>query len=283
MTEQQRVTIVTDSTADLAPDLVNAFGIAVVPLSIMFGAETFQDGIDLTPQAFLDRLERSPSLPKTSQPSVAAFEHVFQNAIAQDHDVVCITISSELSGTHNAARLAADATDPDRIHVIDSRSTTMQQGWVVVAAARVAQQGASARDVVAEATAAIERTRLFAVLKTLDYVHKGGRIGRAQQLVGSALAIKPVLSLVDGVLVPIERVRTWKRALARAAELITDLPNPTDIAVLHSGNPADAESTATELRRAFPAANISITWVGATISTYAGPGAIGIAALLPAD
>lgn len=281
MDDKRRVAIVTDSTADLTPDLVKALDINVVPLTISFGTETFKDGIHLTPRQFLDKLERSPPLPKTSQPSVSAFERVFREAIAKDQDVVCITISSDLSGTNNAARLAAEATGPDRIHVIDSRSTTMQLGWVVVAAARLASQGASADEVAAGATATILRTRLFAVLKTLDYVHKGGRIGRAQQLVGSALAIKPVLSLVDGVLAPIERVRTWKRALARATALISDLPEPTDIAVLHSGNLPDAEKTAAELKRTFPRANIAISYAGATISTYAGPGAIGIAALLP--
>lgn len=281
MAEVRRVAIVTDSTADLTADLADELGITVVPLSISFGTDTFRDGIDLTPQEFLDRLERSRSLPKTSQPPVTAFEQVFGDAIAANHDVVCITISSDLSGTHNAARLAADATSSDRIHVIDSRSTTMQQGWVVVAAARVASQGASAAEVVAEATAAIPRAKLFAVLKTLDYVYKGGRIGRARQLVGAALAIKPVLSIVDGVLVPVERVRTWKRALARATDLISDLPGPTDIVVLHSGNLPDAETTAAVLRHRFPAAWVTISYAGAAISTYAGPGAIGIAALLP--
>ena len=283
MANTSGVAIVTDSTADLTPSLVEELGIVVVPLSITFGKETFQDGIDLTSPEFLDRLERSTSLPTTSQPSVSSFERVFGDAIARDQDVVCITISSDLSGTYNAARLAAEAIGSDRIHVIDSRVTTMQQGWIVVAAARLARAGAGAENVVAGATSAIPRSRLFAVLKTLDYVHKGGRIGRAQQLVGSALAIKPVLSFVDGVLVPIERVRTWKRALARATELTTDLPDPTDIAVLHSGNLPDAERTSVELRRKFPTANVAISYAGATISTYAGPGAVGIAALLPDD
>ena len=240
MASARRVAIVTDSTADLTPDLVDAFDITVVPLSISFGDETFQDGVDLSPVEFLDRLEHASALPKTSQPPVSAFENVFEKAIAGDRDVVCVTISSELSGTHNAARLAAESVGSNRITVIDSRATTMQQGWIVVAAARLAKAGATVAEVSAGATAAIPRSRLFAVLKSLEYVHRGGRIGRAQQLVGSALAIKPVLSFVDGVLVPVERVRTWKRALARAAELVTELDDPTDLAVLHSGNLPDA-------------------------------------------
>jgi hypothetical protein len=112
MDDKRHVAIVTDSTADLTPDLVEALDIAVVPLTISFGTETFKDGIDLTPRQFLDKLERSPPLPKTSQPSVSAFERVFREVIAKDQDVVCITISSDLSGTYNAARLAAEATSP---------------------------------------------------------------------------------------------------------------------------------------------------------------------------
>lgn len=280
-TNPRPVTIVTDSTADLGPSLAESLGITVVPLSIAFGTETFQDGIDLTSQEFLDRLEHAPALPKTSQPPVTAFERVFAEALANDRDVVCITISSELSGTYNSARLAAEAVDPARVHVVDSRATTMQQGWVVVAAARLAQAGATADEVAAGAVAAIARTRLFVVLKTLDYVYKGGRIGRARQLAGSALAIKPVITFVDGVVTPLERVRTWKRALARATELAIELPGPTDIAILQCGNPDDGDATAAALRQAFPAANVSIHFVGPVILTYAGPGAIGIAALLP--
>jgi len=120
---------------------------------------------------------------------------------------------------------------------------------------------------------------MYAVLQTLDYVYKGGRIGRAQQLVGSALAIKPILSIVEGVLVPVERVRTWKKAIARAGDLIT--PTPSDVIVLHSDNFADAQSVAAGLSLTYPEATMEITFVGATITTYAGPGAIGVAALYP--
>jgi len=275
----RQVLIVTDSTSDLPQHFVDDLGIVVVPLNIAFGSESFRDGIDLTPTAFLSKLQGSAALPKTSQPPVTAFESVFREAIERDRDVVCITISSDLSGTLNAARLAADATDPDRIHIVDSRATTMQEGWVVVEAARKAKDGADAAAVAETARNAIPRTRLYAVLRTLDYVHKGGRIGKAQQLVGSALAIKPILGFVDGVLVPVERVRTWKKAVARITALVT--PTPTDIAVLHSDNIEDAQRVAADLQRLYPRATIGISYAGATISTYAGPGALGVAVLYP--
>lgn len=280
MAERHSVVVVTDSTSDIPEHLSAELGIVVVPLLIAFGDESFRDGVDLSPQDFLRRLESSTELPKTSQPPTTAFEAVFRSAVENDQDVVCITISADLSGTHNAARLAAEAVDPSRITVIDSRATTMQQGWVVVEAARAARDDGDIQTVVQVAHESISRSKLSAVLRTLDYVYKGGRIGRAQQLVGSAFAIKPVLSFVDGVLVPIERVRTWKRALNRAIELTSGYGNVSDIVVLHTENIEDAEATAEALSRACPGATISIGHAGATIGTYAGPGAIGIAALI---
>lgn len=278
---EQQVLVVTDSTSDLPESLSTGLGITVVPLRVAFGEETFRDGIDLTPTAFLDRLTHSQVLPKTSQPPVTDFEDVFRQAIDRGQDVVCITLSSQLSGTWNAARLAAESVDTDRIRVIDSRSVTMQLGLVAVAAARVASQGGSLDEVAAEATAAIDRVKLVAVLQTLDYVYKGGRIGKASQLVGSALAIKPILSVVDGVLVPVERIRTWKKAVARLPGMIP--PTPTDIAVLHSRNEADARELIDRLRASYPETRFSLGYAGAVISTYAGPGAVGIAALYPGE
>jgi DegV family protein with EDD domain len=277
--DRQQVLVVTDSTSDLPQHIVDDLGIVVVPLNIAFGSESFRDGIDLTPTAFLSKLRGSPVLPTTSQPPVTAFESVFREALDRDRDVVCITISADLSGTNNAARLAAESVGSDRIQIIDSRATTMQQGWVVVEAARKARAGADATEVATTANNAIPRSKLYAVLQTLDYVHKGGRIGKAQQLVGSALAIKPILSFKHGVLVPVERVRTWKKAVARITALIT--PTPSDIVVLHSDNIKDAQRVAADLQRSYPQAQIDISYAGATISTYAGPGALGVAALYP--
>ncbi|MDQ4099924.1 MAG: DegV family protein [Chloroflexota bacterium] len=273
------VTVVTDSTADLPPALRDPLGIVVVPLLVRFGEETFRDGVDLTPEAFLQRLRTSSTLPKTSQPAVSDFEAVFRAEREAGHDVVCITISAELSGTHNSARLAAEAVDPAHITVIDSRAVTMQLGWIAVTAARAAQGGASFPDVADAARTAITRAKLFAVLQTLEYVHRGGRIGRASQLVGSALAIKPVLTLVDGIVTPLERVRTWKRAVRRGVELAIEQAPLSDVVVMHTDNLPDAEEIATSLHAAAPSAAISIAYAGSVLGTYAGPGAIGIALL----
>lgn len=268
--------VVTDSASDLPPALRNQHRIAVVPLTVTFGSESFEDGVDISAPRFLERMQREKELPKTSQPPSSKFAAVFRDAIDKGMDVVCIDISSELSGTSNSARMAAEEVDPSRIRVVDSRSATMQLGLIVIEAARAAERGANLAEVEAAALDAIGRANCFAVLQTLDYVYKGGRIGRASHMVGSALGIKPVLNFIDGVLTPVERVRTWKKALARAVELASNAGNVTDIAILHANNLNDADATAEILRDRFPEANISVEWVGSTVMTYSGPGAIGI-------
>ena len=275
----RKVRVITDSTSDLPASLRQQYGIEVVPLTVQFGSESFRDGVDITPQEFLRRLVSTDALPTTSQPSTPTFAAAFQQALDAGEDVLCVTISSELSGTYNSARLAADQVGKDRIQVLDSRGTTMQLGWVAVEAARAASAGEPLQAVADRATAAIARAHLFAILQTLDYVFKGGRIGRASAIVGSALGIKPVLGIIDGIVTPIERVRTWKKALARATDLAATTGTPTDIAVLHADNLADAEAIAAALRQRHPQANIVIDWAGSTITTYAGPGAIGIMTL----
>ena len=279
MTEPRKVHVVTDSTSDLPQVLRNQYDITIVPLTVTFGSQSFIDGVEITPSEFLDRLTHADALPTTSQPPAPDFARVFTEVLNRDQDVVCITLSSELSGTFNAARLAAQEFDSSRIRIIDSRATTMQLGWIAVDAARAAEKGTDVETVAARATGAINRANCFAVLRTLDYVYKGGRIGRASHLVGSALGIKPVLNIVDGLVTPVERVRTWKKALARATELAATTGNPSDFAVLHSDNLPDARATADKLRQQFPDANIVIDWAGSAIMTYTGPGAIGIMTL----
>ena len=279
MSNPRKVLVVTDSGSDMPLALRNRYGIVVVPLSITFGNESFLDGVDITPEEFMRRLRSAQELPKTSQPASAQFAEVFRDAIDRGMDVVCVNISSGLSGTFNSARIAAEEFDASRVRVVDSRAATMQFGWIVIEAARAAQAGGDIDAVEAAAKSAIGRANCFAVLQTLDYVYKGGRIGRASHMVGSALGIKPILNFIDGLLTPVERVRTWKKALARATELAANAGNVTDVAVLHADNRADAEATAEKLQAIFPDANIIVDWVGPTIGTYAGPGAIGILTL----
>lgn len=279
-TATRPVTVVVDSTADIPPHLAEEVGLRVVPLLVRFGEQTYRDGVDLDAEGFLRLLTSTSALPQTSQPPATAFEAVFHEALEVGRDVVCLTIASRLSGTYNSARLAAEALDASRIQVIDSNTLTMHLGWGAIAAARAARNGASASDVVAIAVSTLQRGRLYALLETLDFLYRGGRIGRAAQLVGSMLNIKPILTVQDGEVVPLERVRTWRRAIERLVELTRQDAPLEALAVMHVGNPGDAQAIAERLADLIPSDQVLIAQAGPVIATYAGPGAVGAVPLL---
>lgn len=274
--------LVTDSTSDLPDSLRRQYQIEVVPLSVTIGPDSYKDGVEISARDFIQRLRTAEKLPTTSQPPASLFAESFQRGIDEGKDVLCVTLSSKVSGTFNSARLAADEVDADRVRVIDSRAVTMQLGWLLVEAARAIRDGASGLDEVAAVVEdARNRVRLYAMLQTLDYVYKGGRIGRASHMIGSALGIKPIITFdSEGVVAPIERVRTWKKVINRALELTYGLGSLSDIMVVHSDNRDEADRIADTLRGKYPEANILVDYCGPVISTYAGPGAIGIVPLI---
>lgn len=274
-----KVRVITDSTADLPRDLADRLGIAVVPLIVRFGDRSFRDGVDMSPAEFLAELRAAPELPKTSQPPTAAFEEVFRAAIDVGQDVVCVTLASTVSGTHNAARLASENVAPDRIRVLDSGSASILTGLAAVEAARAAHGGADLDAVEAAARSVIRRAHLYAVLETLEYLQKGGRIGKAAAVVGSLLSVKPILTVRDGEVIPLERVRTWRRALDRIVELGRAQSPLACLAVLHVGNPGDADLLADRLSDLVPKEEIIRGEIGPVIATYAGPGTVGIVAV----
>lgn len=276
MSNARKVLVVTDSTSDVPRHLREELCIEVVPLSINFENETLLDGVDLTPKEYVERLRTVDKLPSTAQPTVQQFQSAYQKGLDAGLDVVCVTISSGLSGTFNSASLAAEQLDSDRIKVVDSLSATMALGWVVVEAARAAEGGAPLDQVVEAAENSVGKVHFFALLETLDFVYKGGRIGRASHMVGSALGIKPILGLSEGTVMPLERVRTWKKALNRMIELAAAKGNLLDIAILHTDNQDAATKVLETLKSRFPKANFEIVFAGTTIATYAGPGAVGI-------
>lgn len=276
MTNRRKVQLVTDSTSDLPMHFREELGITVVPLSINFENQSFLDGVDLTPQEYVDRLRSTEKLPSTAQPTVDQFQEAFRKGLDADMDVLCITISSGLSGTVNSARLAAEQLESDRIRVVDSLAGSMQLGWLVIETARAIEGGASLEEAVAVAESNRDKVFFFALLQTLDYVYKGGRIGRASHMVGSALGIKPIIGLHEGTVAPLERVRTWKKAMTRMVELAAAKGTLLDVAVMHCDNLEDATKVLQELKSRFPGANFEVVYTGITVSTYAGPGAIGI-------
>lgn len=270
------VQVVVDSTSDLPKSEITCHNIVVVPLTVTFGERSYLDGVDMSPGRFLDELRAAAVTPTTSQPSVTAFASVFETALDAGKDVLCLTLASQLSGTHNAARLAAETTIPDRVRVVDSGTVSIHTGLAALAAARAAESGAGLDDVETAARQTLARGQILVVLETLEFLKRGGRIGRAQALIGSVLDLKPVLTVRHGEVVPLERVRTWRKALDRIVELAVAKAPFETLAVYHAGNPDDAEILADRLSQHVPPGLLIRGELGPVVTTYAGPGTVGV-------
>jgi DegV family protein with EDD domain len=270
------VRVVTDSACDLPDDLVAALGITIVPLTIRFGNEEFVDREQLSVAEFWDRLTTSDALPETAAPSAGAFEKVFRDLAGDGADgIVCINLSSRLSATMQAATVATKAVAEDcPIEVIDSLTCSMGLGSLCLVAARRARDGADLDSIVAEVTDRRDRTKLFGTLDTLEFLKRGGRVGNARALLGSMLAIKPVVEVRDGVVEEAGKVRTRSKALRALADHVGAQP-VENLAVLH-GNAPDLDELLDLLDPYFPKADIVTGIVGPVIGTHAGPRVIGV-------
>ena len=270
------VRVVTDSACDLPDDLVAKLGIEVVPLSIRFGSEEFVDRQDLSTEEFWRRLGESPVLPETSAPSAGAFEKVFR-ALADDGatGIVCINLSSKLSATMQAAQVAAKAVgDSCPVEVVDSLHVTMGLGNLCLAAARNAAAGDSLAAIVADVVYRRDRTKLYGTLDTLEFLKKGGRVGNARALLGSMLAIKPVVEVRDGVVEEAGKVRTRSKALRLLVDKVKAEPLES-LAVMH-GQAPDLDELLDMLDPLVPRSEIVVGQVGPVIGTHAGPRVIGV-------
>ncbi len=273
------VKVVTDSTADLPAEVTRELDITVVPLTVFFGDDAYSDGVDITPEEFFGRLTTSGVLPRTSQPSVGAFAETYSAIAAEGHDIVSVHISGKLSGTMNSARAAVqELPDATKVELVDAMGASLWTGLVALAAARAAKGGASLSDVAQAARDAIDKSRLYFVLDTLEYLQKGGRIGKAAAVLGGLLSIKPVLSIREGEVHSHERVRTRAKSLARIRELVRAEAPCAEIAVLHATSPDEMQSLAADLQ---PLTDKPIIKgrVGPVIGTYTGPGVLGVALL----
>jgi DegV family protein with EDD domain len=270
------IRVVTDSACDLPVHLVDALGIEVVPLEIRFGDEEFVDQIELSTAEFWDRVEHFDGLPATAAPSPGAFEARFRDLIDRGATgIVCINLSSHLSGTMQSAQVAAAAVAQEcPVQVIDSQSASMGQGNLCLTAARRAADGDSLESIVAEVVDRRDRTKLYATLDTLEHIRKSGRIGNARALLGSMLSIKPVIEIKEGVVEEVGRVRTRSKALRELANKARE-SKLEHLAVLH-GNAPDLDELLTLLDPIFPRDEIITGVVGPVIGTHAGPRVIGV-------
>jgi len=275
------VRIVTDSTADLPLSFAHALGISVVPLSVIFGEEVFREGVEISHDLFYDKLVNGKVLPTTSAPSVGDFLEVYEPLLKEADEIVSIHISSKLSATYNNACQAAQvlADRGARIKVVDSEVVSLGLAFVTLAAARVAREGGDIDRVRAAVDSTIQRIRIYILLDTLEYVRRGGRIGRARAFLGAMLRVKPMLAVRDGEVHPHERVRTKAHALDRLFQIATSYPNIREVAIGYSTNPQDAHDFQQRLAEVMPHVNIWTARFGPVIGTHGGPGVLGLGLL----
>lgn len=271
------VAVVTDSACDLPPGLADERGITIVALTVRFGSEELVDGRDLTPAGFWSRVASSATLPETAAPSPGAFEEAFRAAAeAGAPGVVCLTLSSALSATFQAASLAAQSVaETVPVTVVDTRAVSMGQGRIVLAAAERAAAGGTLDEVAKAAEELVPRTRIYAALDTLDNLRKGGRIGAAQALLGSILSIKPIIQVRDGKVEPESKQRTRGRSLQYLADQVRQSQPVENLSVVHGSAP-DVEQLLVLLDGIVPRDQIVVSEVGAVIGTHAGPRVVGV-------
>ncbi len=272
------VAVVTDSTAYLPAAVIEKFGIEVVPLYVVLAGRSGREGSDISPADVAQALSVRGQSVSTSRPTPGDFVAAYRQCLSAGADrLVSIHLSAELSSTADAARLAASQVGEHLVSVVDSRSTAMGMGFAVMAAARAAAEEADAATVVDVARDTAAATRTFFVVDTLEHLRRGGRIGSAAALLGTALSVKPVLHVREGRVVPLEKVRTSARAVNRLVQLAVGVADgPVAIAVHHLAAPERAERLATELRQQVPELTVLfVSELGAAIGAHVGPGAVG--------
>lgn len=271
------IAVVTDSTSDLPPDLAATYGIRVVPLNVRFGVDEYLDGVTMHAEEFYQRLESSDELPTTSAPSPELFAETYRELGAEHDTVISLHVSSKLSATHTAAVQACDLLGDDgpRVEVIDTLQASMALGWVAVGVAQAISGGATSEEAVNTAHDLSSRAKFIGLVETLEYLHKGGRIGNAQKLVGSLLRIKPMLELKDGIAHPLERARSKNKGITRIKQLVEEAAPLSHLCILYTTEQEIAEGIAGSLAHTVTGDAPIVARQGPVVGTYLGPGALG--------
>ncbi len=265
--------VVTDSTADLPDAWRERYGIEVVPLKVLFGEETFRDRVDMTDEEFFRRLVASSKLPTTSAPSPGEFAEVYTR-LARDYEgCISIHIGAQLSATAEAARVGAQTVEGFRVNVIDSGTVTMPMAFLC----RVAADSATLEEATAAVEERVPKCRVLALLDTLRYIEMGGRVSRAQAMIGTMLDLKPLLLVAGGEQVKsVDRVRTRSRAIPRMVEFFQNDCPVEHVAVVHAQAPEEAERVAADLRQRLPELEVPVGQIGCVLGTHTGPKALGL-------
>jgi DegV family protein with EDD domain len=275
---KRKVAVVMDSTANLSPEVLAEYDIETIPLNLIWGGESYRDGIDITTDEFYTRLENSSEMPTTSQPSIGNFHDLYQRVAETADSIVCVTLSSGISGTYASAVGAADLMEDFPIEVVDSKSASVGHGFIAIAAARAAQAGDGLQAVAQAARDLVPKMDVFFAVETLEYLHRGGRIGGASFMIGSALSIKPILELKDGLIDSRARVRTKKKALAYLADLAVEHYQGHEnihLAVVDAVARDEARMLGEELQKRLNPVELMYGELSPVIGTHAGPGTVG--------
>ena len=275
----KKILVVTDSSASLPVGLVNDLDIRVIPLWLIWDEECFLDGVDIDPQTFYQRLRTAKTLPSSTQPSAMEFRKFFEDMAGDCSGIVCVLASSKISGTVDSA-VAAQEFSPVPVKVVDSEFSAMGQGLIAVQAARAAAAGAPLAEVAVLAESSRDRTNLLFVVDTLEYLHKGGRIGGAKRLLGTALDIKPILHFDEGTIQPLSQSRTKKKAIAELldiAEQRLDGSVMEEAAIVHVDSLDEANQLKEVVINRFNPTDVHISDVSPVVGTHVGPGALGLA------
>jgi DegV family protein with EDD domain len=274
-----RIALVTDSTACMPDDLIAQYDIKVAPQILMWKGETLLDGVDITPDAFYTRLRTTDVMPTTSQATVRSFHEIFEPLVAEGAQILTIVLSAKLSGTLLSAEQAKIEYPGAAIELVDSETTAMALGFQVLAAARAAADGKSFEEVVELAHRAKKHTGVMFVVDTLEFLHRGGRIGGAARLFGTALNLKPLLEIRNGQVDTVEKIRTKTKAFARLLELFEERVGdrkPVRLAALHAQAEDDARYLMEEASRLCSPVESFITPVSPVVGNHAGPGTAGL-------
>ncbi|ACB84929.1 DegV family protein [Natranaerobius thermophilus] len=272
--------IVTDSTCDLPKEIIEKYSINVVPLNVHFAENTYKDKIDLFPDEFYQKLVNSQEHPETSQPSPGDFVNCYQEIAGEKDQILSIHLSSELSGTFQSANIAKEMLPDLDITVIDSKLASLAMGLLVKKAAEAREQGASMEEIVDKIDVLKEKITLYFFVDTLEYLKRGGRIGKAQALVGSLLDIKPILTINnEGIIEPIDKVRTKKKAINKVIDLLKEAKGDVNVTagILYSGNEQEnLDMIKTKISEEFNCEDMVISPFGPVIGVHVGPGAFGV-------
>jgi len=276
-----KIALVTDSTGYIPKDLVDKYNITVAPQVLIWGKEMFEDGVDIMPNEFYTRLQKATIMPSTSQVTVAKFHEIFQRLLDQDCQILAILIAAKLSGTINSAVQAKEMQPAGApIEIVDSNTTAMAMGYQVLVTARAIKQGATLAECVKLAEEATKHTGVLFAVDTLEFLHRGGRIGGGSRFLGTALNIKPILEVRNGAVEAVERVRTRSKSLSRIIELVVEqigARTPVRLAALHANAANDAQIVLDEATQKLSPIETVFSEVSPVVGTHAGPGTVGLA------